>query len=85
MRSHLDGLQKRIEQSRANVSAAQTEVNDWVDERETATRNKISEWRANRETSKLQNRADKAERYAAATIDVALAAFDKVEQASLEA
>ena len=46
--------------SHAKVSAAQAEVKDWVDERKTATRDKISEWKAKRETSKLQNRADKA-------------------------
>jgi predicted nucleic acid-binding Zn-ribbon protein len=84
-RSHLERVQKRVEQDRAKVSAAQTEVKNWIEERKTATRDKIAEWKTKRETSKLQNRADKAERYAAATIVVTLAAADEAEQAALEA
>jgi len=33
----------------------------------------------------LQNRADNAERYAAAAVDVAVAALDEAEEAALEA
>ncbi len=84
-RSHLERVQKRVEQDRSKVSAAQTELKNWVEERKTATRYKIAEWKTKHETSKLQNRADKAERYAAATIVVTLAAADEAEQAALEA
>ncbi len=84
-RSHLEKVQKRIEQNRTKVSAAQTEVKNWVEGRKTATRDTIADWKAKRETGKLQNRADKAERYAAAAIDIALAAADEAEQAALEA
>jgi len=84
-RSHLEKVQKRIEQDRTKVSAAQTQVKNWVEGRKTATRDTIAEWKAKRETGKLQNRADTAERYAAAAIDIALAAVDEAEQAALEA
>jgi hypothetical protein len=85
VRSHLEKVQRRIEQGRAKVLVAQTEVTNWAEDRKTATADKIAEWKAKRETSKLQNRADQAERYAAAAIDVALAAVDDAEQAALEA
>jgi hypothetical protein len=85
VRSHFDKVQKRIEQDRTKLSAAQTEVKNWFEDRKTETRDRVAEWKAKRETSKLQNRADKAERYAAATIVVALAAADEAEQAALEA
>ena len=85
VRSHLDRLQKRVEQGRGKVSASQAEVKNWVEEKKTATNEKIAEWKAKRETSKLQNRADNAERYAAAAFDIAVAALDDAEQASLEA
>src|SRR5271166_5452942 len=84
-RSHLEKVQKRIEQNRAKVSTAQTQIKNWVEERKTATRESIAEWKTKRETSKLQNRADKAELYAAAAIDVAMAGVDEAEQAALEA
>jgi hypothetical protein len=84
-RSYFEKVQKRIEQDRAKVSTAQTEVKNWLEQRKTATRDTIAEWKAKRETSKLQNRADKAEHYAAAAIVVALAGVDEAEQAALEA
>jgi hypothetical protein len=81
----LGQLQKRMEQDRSKVSAAQAEVKNWVEGRKSATAAKIAEWKAKHETSQLQNRADGAERYAAASIDIALAAIDDAEQATLEA
>ncbi|MGO8954466.1 MAG: hypothetical protein ACLPWS_17240 [Rhodomicrobium sp.] len=85
VRSHLDQVQKRIEQDRTKVSAAQAEMKKWVEARKTATAAKIAEWKAKHESKELQNRVDWAERYAAASIDVALAAIDDAEQATLEA
>jgi len=85
VRNHLDQVQKHIEQDRTKISAAQAEVKNWLEARKNETAAKIAEWKAKRETSQLQNRADRAERYAAASIDIALAAFDDAEQATLEA
>ena len=85
VRSHLQQVQKHIEQDRTKVSAAQAEVKKWVEARKTATAAKIAEWKAKHETKELQNRADWAERYAAASIEVAVAAIDDAEQATLEA
>lgn len=82
---HLDQVRRRMEQCRAKVAGAEVEIRNWADDRKTATREKIAEWKAKRETIKLQNRADRAELYAAAAIDVAIAALDKAEEASLEA
>jgi hypothetical protein len=85
VRTHLDQVQRRIEQDRAKAVAAQAEMKNWIEQKKTATSEKIAEWKANRETTKLQNRADMAERYAAAAVDVTLAALDETEQATLEA
>jgi lysophospholipase L1-like esterase len=85
VRVHLDQVRRRIEQDRAKAVAAQGEVNKWVEQKKTATNEKIAEWKANREVTKLQNHAEMAERYAAAAIDVALATLDEAEQAALEA
>lgn len=85
VRSHLDGLQGRIKQDQKKVSAARAQVEDWVESRKVDTEAKIAEWKTNRETSKLQKRADKAEEYAAAAIVVSVAAVDEAEEAALEA
>src|ERR1700737_363038 len=85
VRSHLDRVHKRIEQGRAKVSAAHADMKNWAAQRKAVTSDKIAEWKSKRETGKLQSRADNAERHAAAAIDVAVAAGDEAEQASLEA
>ena len=85
VRTHLDNVKTRIEQGRAKVSAAQADMKNWLEERKAVTSDKIAEWKAKREIGKLQSRADNAERYAAAAIDVAVATVDEAEQASLEA
>jgi hypothetical protein len=85
VQSHLDRAHERIEHGRAKVTAAQTDMKNWVEERKAFTRERITEWKQKRDLGKLQSRADKAERYAAAAVDVAVAAMDEAEQASLEA
>jgi hypothetical protein len=83
--SHLERVQKRIELGHAKVSAAQADMKNWAEQRKAITSEKIAEWKAKRELGKLQTRADDADHYAAAAIDVAVAAVDEAEQASLEA
>ena len=85
VQSHLDGVRDRIERDRANVAAANAEAIGWLDQRASLTKEKIAEWKAKRDGARLRGRADGAERYAAATIDVAIAAIDEAEQAALEA
>jgi len=85
VRSHLENVQKRIEQNRGKASASQVEVKEALEARKPATADKIAEWKAQHETSKLQSRADGAERYAEAAIVVAPATVDEAERASLEA
>src|ERR1700730_7067284 len=46
VRSHLEKVQRRIEQGRAKVLVAQTEVTNWAEDRKTATADKIAEWKA---------------------------------------
>jgi hypothetical protein len=85
VRSHLEQVRRRIEQGRVKVTAAEAEIKNWVEEKKTATGDKIADWKAKREASKLQNRADQAQRYAAAAAAVAVAALEEAEEASLEA
>jgi hypothetical protein len=85
VRGHLDKVEKRIESDRAKLTAAQSEAKNRVEERKNAERDKIAEWKAKLEASKLQNRADRAEHYAAAAIVIAGAAVDEAERAALEA
>ena len=85
VRRHLDAVQKRIAQEQAKATAARGEIKAWLDNKKTVTEEKVAEWKAKREMSHLQNRADHAERYAKAAADIAMAALDEAEQATLEA
>ena len=85
VRSHLAAVQKRLAQDEAKASAARGEIKAWLDQKKTATAEKITEWKAKAETAHLNHRADMAERYAQATVAVAMAALDEAEQATLEA
>jgi hypothetical protein len=85
VRHHLKKVEQRIEQGRANIAAAQSEVKNWADERKSVTHDKIAEWKAKRETNKLHSRADRAERYAVTAIELAGTSIDEAERAALEA
>jgi len=83
--AYLDKVDQRIAQDQTKVSAAQAKMKDWVEARKVETQAKIADWKSKREASKLNNRADRAEQYAAAAIVVAAAAVDEAERASVEA
>ncbi len=85
VRSHLDRVRKRIDQGFAKITATQAEIKNWTEEQKAAVSSKVAEWKTSHEARKLQNRADKAEWYAAATGEVAVAALDNAEEAALSA
>ena len=74
LRAHKEGA----EQTLANLKArAQQKVAE--------TKEAVSEWKAKRETRKLQARAERAEAYAADAVAYALATLDEAEEAILDA
>ena len=81
----LGKLRMHIEKDRSKISAAQAEIKRWIEQKKATTNEKIAEWKAKRETSKLQDRAEDAERYAVIAADVAFAAIEEAEVAALEA
>jgi hypothetical protein len=85
VRKYLDSVRKRIDQNHPKITAAEVEIKTWLDAEKATASEKIAEWKAKLETSKLQNRADLAEQYARAALVMALAAVDNVERAVLEA
>jgi hypothetical protein len=77
-RRRLKAQKDRIDQTWAKLKAmAQPKVTD--------TKVAVNEWKEKRETQKLQARADRADAYAAATIDHAVASIDEVQDAMLYA
>ena len=84
-KKHRDAVKARVEAARATANAARADMKKWADEQKTATSETIADWKAKRETRKLENRAEIAELYAAAAAEVAYEALDEAELAALEA
>jgi len=84
-RACLDEVRKRIEQSEPKAKAARAEVEKWAIERLTAAQDAAAALKVKGETTKLKARAEVAEHYALAAVDVAVAAIDAAEHAALEA
>jgi cobalamin-dependent methionine synthase I len=60
-------------------------VQDWADQKKAEAKATVDSWKANHEAKKLARRADRAEEYAAAVVQVAVASIDEAEQAVFEA
>jgi hypothetical protein len=84
-RACLDEVAKRIEQSKPKAAAARAEVEKWAKERAAAAQDSVAALKVKGETAKLKARAEVAEHYAQAAVDVAVAAIDAAEHAALEA
>jgi hypothetical protein len=85
VRSQLEKAQERIENDCIKLGDAKGAVSKWIEERRTTACGNLGEWKVKLESSKLQLRADNAERYAEAASIIALAAADGAERAALEA
>jgi hypothetical protein len=84
VRSQLEKVMKRIASNQSKVAAARAQVEYWIKDRaKDALRFRNDEIPEDR-NRKLQWPAD-ADRYAAACIDLAIAAVDEAERAALEA
>ena len=70
-----------IDQSR--MQAAQNELNRLIEEQKLETSEKVADWKAHRQTSKLHARADRCERSATTAIEIAVLAMDEAERAVL--
>ena len=84
-RSQLAKVSADVEANKPQLAAAEAQMTQWVQAQKAATSQKIAEWKASQEFTKLQARAAEAERYAAAARDVAVAKLNAAHRAALEA
>jgi hypothetical protein len=85
VRQQMDMIQKKIEESRSSVNAAEAKVDEWAREQKAAAQSKIAEWKAKGDAKSLQARADLADAYAKAMSTIASSAVDEAAKAALEA
>ena len=84
-RSQLAKVSADVEANKPQLAAAEAQLTQWVQAQKAATTQKVAEWKASQDFTKLQARAAEAERYAAAARDVAVAKLNAAHQAALEA
>jgi uncharacterized phage infection (PIP) family protein YhgE len=83
--AQLDRLENSAKEQQARIEASKAKIKDWVQEKKTMTDDKIAEWKSQRQVKKLADRADDAESYASAAIEIAIASVDEAERAAVEA
>jgi hypothetical protein len=84
-KAQLNRLENDAKEQRAQIQAAEAKVKQWAQEKKTNTDEKIAQWKSERQTKKLNDRADGAEIYADAAIEIAVAAVGDAERAVVEA
>src|SRR5262249_28342003 len=77
-RTRLRARKEQVEQFGANLKAR-------AEQKMAETKEAVGEWKAKRDTRKLNTRADRAERYAADAIDFAASSIAEAEEATLDA
>ena len=85
IQAKIDGAKAQHEQNMQKLSDSKAKLEERVQEKKSEVESQIQEWKTNREISKLESRADKAEIYAVAAIEFAAAATAEADLATLEA
>jgi hypothetical protein len=81
IRKHVDSLEDEASKAKEKLNQANADMAAWVED----TKETVVGWKTKLDTKMLQARADRSERYAAATMVVALAGVDHAEKAMLSA
>jgi ElaB/YqjD/DUF883 family membrane-anchored ribosome-binding protein len=81
IRAHVATLEDSAHQAKESLDHARREMGSWVEDAKTT----IADWKAKLDSNMLHARADRAERYADASLVVALAGVDEAEKAMLSA
>ncbi|MEK6261656.1 MAG: hypothetical protein AABP62_23905 [Planctomycetota bacterium] len=85
LQEKLDEIRDRGEADRPAIHQARTKLEQWCDDRKSEATHTIDHWRKNRETTKLAERAQRAEEHARYAMQIAEASIDTAEQMILEA
>jgi hypothetical protein len=84
-KAQLAALESRAKEQHAKVQSTEAKTKAWLEEKKTATSEKIAAWKAQRDVKKLAAHADGTEQYAVASMRLAAAAVDEAERAAVEA
>src|SRR5215469_14325386 len=83
LHAKLDRMDKRLKDLTASAKGGTEKAK--VEEKKTATSEKIAAWKEQRDVKKLASLADSTEQYAVASMQLAAAAVDQAERAAVAA
>jgi BMFP domain-containing protein YqiC len=81
IRAQIAALESNAHKAKLSLDAARAEVTKWVDD----PSGTVAGWKAKFDANRLQDRADRASRYAEAASQVAIASVEQAEKAMLDA
>ena len=84
-KAQLAVLESHVKEQHAKVQAVEAKTKAWLEEKKTATSDKIAAWKAQHDVKRLAAHADGAEQYAVASMRLAAATVDEAERAAVEA
>ena len=85
IQTKLKAAKETLEAKKQDAAAAKARLKELVEAKKTETTALVAEWKANRDRKKLEKRAERAEKYAEASMEVALFSAAEAEEAILEA
>lgn len=85
IQTKLDAAKETIGEKKQAAAAAKDRLEGLIEEKKTETETAVAEWKTNRDHKKLEKRAQRAEKYADACVEMALSFSCEAEIAILEA
>ncbi len=85
LRSKLSAAKVKVAEMKADAKASKAKLQELAEAKTAEVEEQVTEWKAKHQTDKLEKRAERAEKYAEACVDVALASAAEAEEAILEA
>ena len=85
IQSKLDEVKTKLEAKKQEFDEYRAKLKTQFEAKESEVKSNVEEWKASRELTKLEHRAEQAEDYANTAILLAMAAMEEAEKATLEA
>ncbi len=85
IQTKLNAAKSALDTRKQEIAAIKTSIETYVDDRKAESKAAVAEWKANKDRKKLEKRAERAEKYAEACIEVTLFSAGEAEVAIMEA
>jgi heme-binding NEAT domain protein len=85
IQTNLKAAKETLEEKKQETADATARLKELVEDKKTETETAVAEWKSNRDLKKLEKRAERAEKYAEACVEMALSSVVEAEVAILEA